>query len=96
MKRAPTLVLPRFSLFGPDNDPPRRQRPIAACTITNAYSVQIRVAMVAGHRGTRWWISAVYVNGWARASATLATTSAKRAAEWEAAIRAGRVRIAES
>jgi hypothetical protein len=87
------LVLPAFSLFGPDNDPPHRQETIAECTITNEYGVQRRVTLVTNHPGTRWWVFAVYVTGWARASGTLSTGSRTKAEAWEAAIRAGRVRI---
>jgi hypothetical protein len=90
------LVLPVFSLFGPDNDPPRRQKTVAESVITNEHGVQQRVTLVTNHPGTRWWVSAVYVNGWARASGTLSTGSRTKAEAWGAAIRAGRVRIEEA
>ena len=91
---APSLVLPRFALFARVDDPPHRHHEIAECVITNEHGVTMRVALVSNWPRTKWWVSAVYANEPVRASNTLTTTSAKRAAEWEAAVRTGRVRIA--
>lgn len=93
---APDLVLPRFALFARVDDPPHRKHTIAECEIVNEHGVALKVTLASNWPRTKWWVSAVYADAPSRASATLVTTSAKRAAEWEAAVRAGRVRIAKT
>lgn len=92
----PELVLPNWRLFGKRDDPPHRRHVMAECTITNEYGVEIRVRLAANWPRTKWYVSASYVDHPRRASNAISTTSAKRAAEWEAAVKSGRVKIAKS
>lgn len=92
----PGLVLPAWRLFGKRDDPPNRHHVIAECVITNEHGVKRRVRLTANWPQTRWYVSAVYAEHPVRASGAISTTSEKVAAGWEAAIRAGRVRIAKS
>lgn len=90
------LVLPGWKLqFGRRDDPPHRRRIVAECEIANEHGTKLKILLVSNWPRTKWWARALYLPATMRASATLATTSAKKAAEWEAAIRAERVRIAD-
>lgn len=89
----PKLVLPAWRLFKKQDDPPHRHHEIAECVIVNERGVKRRVRLTANWPRTRWYVSASYVEHPTRASGPISTSSAKRAAEWEAAVRAGRVRI---
>lgn len=92
----PELVLPAWRLFGKRDDPPNRHHVIAECTITNEHGVTQRVRLAANWPQTRWYVSAIYTEHPTRASGAISTVSKKTATDWEAAIRAGRVRIAKS
>ena len=96
MSGTPILILPAWRLFGRRGDPPHRRHTIAECTLKNEYGVELRVTLSANWPRTKWWVSAVYVAHSMRASGTLSTTSAKRAAEWESAVQTGQVKIAKS
>jgi hypothetical protein len=91
------LELPKFFLFGPDNDPPHRHYELAKCIVPNEHGVQREFRLVTNHPRSCWWVSAVYVaepgRTTFRASGTLRTTSAAKAAKWERAIRARKVSI---
>lgn len=91
------LVLPKFTLAAPDNDPPHRQTIMAETTITNPHGVKIRVRCVANHAETVFWASASYINAEGRAdlraSATIRTGSRAKALGWIVAIKSGNVKI---
>lgn len=87
------LVLPTWRLFRKQDDPPNRHHEIAECVIVNEHGVKRRVRLTANWPRTRWYVSASYVEHPTRASGPISTSSAKPAAGWEAAVRAGRVRI---
>jgi hypothetical protein len=94
-----SVILPPFSILGPDNDPPHRNTVIARKTIANQYGTDVLFEVRTNRKEDTWWIAALYPgkNGESsfRASGTLRTTSAAKAQQWIEAVNAGAVAVEE-
>lgn len=94
-----TITLPRFSLFGPDNDPPHRNTVVVSRTVKNSYGTDVLFEVKTNYKRNTWWIAALYPgkNGESsfRASGTLRTTSETKAQRWIDAVNAGTVTVTD-
>lgn len=87
------FLLPRFDVLKRYDDPPQRNRLVAAHTWRNVHGVKFQARVLTNNGETRWWVNAVLVDLHMRASGTLSTSSKRRAAEWIAAVKAGNVDV---
>lgn len=95
------VLLPPFRPLDRMCDPPHKKHVIVTYDKPNEHGVVTRFQLSSNWPGTRWYLTATMnpdhsYHGGIRASNGIATGSAKRAVEWERAVREGRVGVAPS